>query len=82
MINYSNELKKLYRVYFLQFYRICFASDCDILIFFKVGLIFEKLFCCELFHTTYFSPAFIPLRPENSSIHCIFPTILVTLSAF
>ena len=28
------------------------------------------------------NPAFIPLSPENSSIHRIFPTILVTLSAF
>jgi len=28
------------------------------------------------------NPAFIPSSPENSSIHRIFPTILVTLSAF
>ena len=28
------------------------------------------------------NPAFIPSSPENSSVHHIFPTILVTLSAF
>jgi len=28
------------------------------------------------------NPAFIPSSPENSSINHIFPTILVTLSAF
>jgi len=28
------------------------------------------------------NPAFIPSSPESSSIHRIFPTILVTLSAF
>jgi len=28
------------------------------------------------------NPEFIPSSPENSSIHRIFPTILVTLSAF
>ena len=28
------------------------------------------------------NPAFLPSSPENSSVHRIFPTILVTLSAF